>query len=187
MSRKQYYFDPFDTPIPSTDSALDKYAEKANCTVIKNIEDLKYIENSSTLVIDGHSGKGIDIFASAFQNPKQRFSGMQLATRIQAKLPKGHFKIRLLACSGGTAVAPAMAKWLGNFGFKNIAVGGYMHTVWHGSGHRSLIDDDKHDLPWENTTNSGAIVWFDCKGKKTVKPEVKSDPETYNPAFPSSY
>ena len=191
MSKKQYYLDPFNTAMPATDSARDVYHGKSNCTVIKDIGDLQYIESTATLLIDGHSARNADVLASAFENAKQTYRAVQLAIKLTGtskskRLPKTHILIRLLACYGGTKFAAELAYFLGLFGYKHIVVGGYLYSVWQGSGHRTLIQKTE-DMPVENTTGSGNVVWYNNKRVKVSKPVLNSNPQAYNPGFPTSY
>ncbi len=184
--RQQYYLDPFSKPIKITDSSRDRYVPKETCTIIKNIRDIAHIEDTSTLLIDGHSGKNVDILANAFSNATETYTGVKLAMVLQPYLPKTHIKIRLLACHGGTLLARNLAIWLARFGYRNIAVGGYMTTTWSGKTHRTLIDDGIKE-PWENFTNSGAVRWYNGSGNLITKPAVISNSSLYNPAFPTCY
>jgi len=185
--RQQYYLDPFSKPIKATDNSLDRYRPKKTCIMIKEMRDIAYIEPTSTLLIDGHSGNNLDLLVNAYSSPTEKLSGVALAIKLQNYLPKNHIKIRLLACHGGSALAKSLATWLGNMGYANIAVGGYMSTIWTGETHRALIDDGKEGGPWENFTGSGAVQWYNAKGNRISKPNVESDVHLYNPAFPTCY
>lgn len=184
MGRKQYYFNPFqsrdDKEIAST---LEKYTQKSDCTIVNSDDELGKIEDDATLLIDGHAKAGEPaLYSKKADHSAETIKASTLAMRIQTKLPKSHIKIRVLACWGGSnapqhtvgaagsSFACALAFWLGQFQFRKIAVGGYLHgTFTYGKG-RTLINLE--DGVVENKHDSGYVRWYGDGGAVIVKPSV---------------
>ncbi|MEQ9371384.1 MAG: hypothetical protein RIG63_20510 [Coleofasciculus chthonoplastes F3-SA18-01] len=188
MPRQQYYFYPFGNIFDLTiQDTKDKYSRKNNCTIIKAIHQLQHIEDSSTLLIDGHCGESHDLIASHFEDdvPNKQVikAGVLALTKLNNNLPKNHIKIRLLGCYGGIKAAPEIARLLGTIcGYQSIVVGGYSKSVFVDPKSRHIINLPDRD-PIENSTNSGYVLWYNSQGTSVAKPNVQSDPNEYNPHF----
>ena len=193
MPRKQYYYNPFesrdDKEIKDTE---DKYAGKANCRVIKLV-DLKYIEATSTLLIDGHgaAGTGAIVSKKSGGGIEEVKVGTLFSQLKNNQLGADHVKIRMLGCYCGIgkdqnpSFAAQLAYLLGSVAkYSMICVGGYTVGVFTDPNSRALLDLD--DGPVENTSKSGYVRWYDGKKNLVEKPSVDSDPNAYNPAFPST-
>jgi hypothetical protein len=160
----------------------DKYVSKMNCRDITRWDDLKHIELTSTLLIDGHCSSNSAVISSHAKGGNE-IRVADLASLLGPRLRREHHLIRLLGCetgsppTGGQCMASLLATWLGNWEFQNIHVGGYTRIVFHAKGYRAVINNDV------NTTNSGNVVWFDRLGNLATKPNIQSDYSEYNPYF----
>lgn len=190
MPRQQYYLNPFqsrhDKGIQDTQI---RYEAKPNCQVA-TLQTLPYIEDTSTLLIDGHCssnqpGLASDGPGAQGQHNPEVIQLPALSNMLIVRLPKTHIKIRLLGCYGGIVMARFLAIALGLNDFHQIAVGGYTESVFGNDdpNGRMKINLDRGVV--DNTHNSVYVRWFNNHGQWIAKPNVQSNPALYNPAFPT--
>ena len=77
-------------------------------------------------------------------------------------------------------MAEMLAYYLGSYGYKSIAVGGYNYSFYHGTINTRALIAVADGVEVENFSNSGYLTWFDMNGTKIAKPDIPPA-ERYDP------
>jgi hypothetical protein len=168
--RKQYYWNPFGV---GADTTLDTngayFRQKSNCTVVfmDGGGFLGSVPDDAVLLIDGHGGGLPKISDKANNGNSYDYKTIAYWIKEWGHLPATHLLIKFVGCQTSFC-AQCLAKELGTT-HKNLVVGGYTHSVVHGTGTRAFILTGGEKLGVRNTTNSGFVKWYGIDGKETKK------------------